>query len=196
MPANAEMCDFATRVRSLFPLTGCDGVVGPCTSRNRGQQHGASQQPESASRGSRDTLDTLLTDHRGTGWTRGCATGIPTEGCTERACFSTSCIIPSRFPPRADASDTRASVDSWATPTELRLNPTHLSLINRWRLIIPLPYASQPLRFRGRSQPVARSSRALGVCLLAWAVRTEDMNARIISPRRRRELLGFCSIYG
>lgn len=74
---------FATFARSLFPLTGCDGVVGPCTSRNRGQQHGASQQPESASRDSRDTLDTLLTDHRGTGWTRGCATGIPTEGCTE-----------------------------------------------------------------------------------------------------------------
>lgn len=74
---------FVTRVRSLLPLTGCDGVVGPCTPRDRGQQHGASQQPESASHGSRDTLDTLLTDHRGTGWTRGCATGIPTEGCTE-----------------------------------------------------------------------------------------------------------------
>lgn len=29
-----------------------------------------------------------------------------------RACFSTSCIIPSRFPPRADASATRASADS------------------------------------------------------------------------------------
>lgn len=62
------------------------------------------------------------------------------------------------FPPRADASATRASADSWATPAEPRLNPTHLSLINRWRLIIPLPYASQSLRFRGRSQPVARSS--------------------------------------
>jgi len=64
-------------------LTGCDGIVGPSTSRDHGQQHDASQQPQSVSRGSRDTLDTLLTDHRGTGWTRGCATGIPTEGCSE-----------------------------------------------------------------------------------------------------------------
>jgi len=55
-----------SRVTALS-LTGCDGIVGPSTSRDHGQQHDASQQPQSISRGSRDTLDTLLTDHRGTG---------------------------------------------------------------------------------------------------------------------------------
>jgi len=80
---------------------------------------------------------------------------------------------------------------------ELRLNPAHLSLINRWRLIIPPSYASRPLRFSSLTQPVARSSRVLAVCLLAWALRTEEMNAGIIWLRRcRRSSAGLRSIYG
>lgn len=59
-----------------------------------------------------------------------------------RACFSASCIIPTLFPPRADA--TASSFRLLSLPLHIalpkfRLDPTHLSLINRRRLIIPLP---------------------------------------------------------